>query len=1386
MSKPGQLTIILILTFVTNASAQTIKFFSSDRDLSNSMITAIAQDRSGLVWIATEDGLNRFDGLNFVTYRNRQNDPGSLLSSFVRTLYVDKSGRLWVGCINGLMLFDADKNAFNEIMLYRDTMRLRPHVTSIIENSGGDIMVATSGQGLIVVKKGQSTGHADMRLIPRLSSEFLEFIYEDFYGRLWIGTENQGLNLYNPSTNELTLFKHQPTKEGSISSNYITSIMEDYRRNIFIGTVNSGLNQFIETNNSFRVIPVSGASPYDMRVASLFADDKNNLWVGTSGQGLWRFNHQTETLQPHNIASTRFDVDKSKIHAITKDHEGNLWLGVFLKGVIFIPGKTNNFNTITYQQFSERSIGSGCITAIAQDPSGLMWVGTDTDGIYQIDHLRNQISNFQINSRLRESLPVSVTSLMFDQKGILWAGTSLDGFFSFNPKTGESRFFKNQPDNDNSLSNNKVQCISQDRQGNLWIGTSGGGLNKFDPATGLFTRFKHDPNNSNTLCNNWVNNVFCDSEGLIWIGTYNRVSVYNPKTGTFGMLGTGNGMLPNNIVYFINEDSAGNIWFGTNHGLARHNKQTNSSEFFSKDQGLTNNVITAFLEDNNKQLWISTHQGISCLSIVDGSVVNYFVHDGLQGNEFRRKAAYRTKKGELFFGGINGLTWFVPEQIHRDQHIPEVYLTDLIVQNNSVPIGQKVGNRVILKKSIEKTDTLKLSWQHKNFNIEFSTIGFSNPERITYQYRLLGFDDNWVSTGTTNRRATYTNLKPGRYIFEVRAANTANYSNARRLVVLITPPWWETWWFKIVYFALFTFIVYAVYHYIISRIKHRNELQHHEHQEKMNEAKMQFFTNISHEIRTPLTLIASPLEKLMSENKNDHLSKSYLLMSRNTHRLMRLVNQMLDVSKIDRDQMLISYAQTDLVKFIAEIMHAFDYLAEKKEIKYTFNTSLTEMVVWVDSNNLDKVLYNVISNAFKFTPNGGEIELNLKTGKNHENEGFLKEFAEITVSDTGPGIEDEKLGRIFERFYQSDNHASSNTGTGIGLHISRSLIEMQHGKIMARNRTSRSGCIFYIHLPLGHFHVANAQISKQPVLAMQRLVQEKTLEHIETAAETDENVLTAIKSKRKTGYKILIADDDEQMRAYLKDELGDFFSIIECANGKDALDAVHNKKPDLVVSDVVMPVMDGVALCRKLKSNPATSHLPVILLTSHPKNEDLGKALDVGADAYFVKPFNMGLLRKNINNLLVNRERIKIKYSPSGNISMKEKEFMSSDQALMNKIMQVIETRISDSMLSAETLSQEVGMSRVHLFRKLKKITGQSPSDFIRRIRLQKAARLLEENTGYIKEIAFEVGFTSLSYFSSCFHEFYGVKPSEFAKLKKEKTNEELTAITQNQQLTKT
>jgi len=1350
------------------AHPQPVKFLSSDLDLSNSMITYIAQDGNGFLWIATEDGLNRFDGLNFKIYRNIPGTTYSLTSNFVRSLYVDKSGRLWVGTINGLLRYNYMKDNFDEVEMFRDTTRLKPHVTSIIEMSSGNLLAATSGQGLIRIDKETLQGHADMNLIPRLSSEFLDVIFEDFYGRLWIGTENEGLNVFNPSTNEMKIFRFENDRPGSLSSNYITSIIEDHQRNILIGTANGGLNRFVEGRNTFEIVSSNTNRGSELPIRSLFADRRNNIWIGTSGAGLWKLPSGENTMAPHKVMHSRFDLTRSRIHAITQDSEGNLWLGVFLKGAVMIPGRTNNFNTITYQQFGDNSIGSGSIMAIAQDNQNQIWIGTDTDGIYQINLKNNNVRHFPLNSGHNGGLPVSITALAFDANGILWAGTAHEGFFSFNPRTGQSQFYRHDPANTQSLSNDKVQAIMIDNKGNIWIGTSGGGLNKYNPQTQKITRFLHSPTNPNTLCNNWVNKIFQDSQGLIWIGTYNRMSLLDPSTNTFQTFSTANGLLPNNIVYYITEDSQGRIWIGTNEGIAVYDKTKGSSQFYTTVQGLSNNVVTAILQDNQNDIWISSHNGITRIGKNATTFTHYFVHDGLQGNEFRRNSALKGNNGELLFGGINGLTWFVPSKIIRDNQVPPVYLTSLILLNQPVNLGERINNRVILNQSIEQTDTLVLPWANNNFSIEFSTIGFTNPERFTYQYRLLGFDENWINTGTNNRRATFTNISPGTYIFQVRAVDGQNFSEIREVFIRIRQPWWNAWWFRAIYIAVIAGIAFGIFRQVKSRLKQKQELMQLENQEKINDAKLQFFTNISHEIRTPLTLIAGPLEKLLSECTDAPSKKNLQLMTVNTQRLIRLVNQLLDVRKIDKGQVLVTYTQTDLVKFIQGIMDAFYYLAEKKDIKFHFSKPFEELHVWIDSNNFDKVIYNVLYNAFKFTPKGGEIEIHLRTTKNSFNEGFLKEYAEITISDTGPGIENENLHKIFDRFYKGSNNPESNPGTGIGLHLARTLVEMQHGRIFARNRTSRIGSVFYIQVPLGHNHVANAQISHTGTAQAVSEKSNSTLNlldgTIDQLNELEDTLTTESKARKRTTYKILIADDDSHMRQYLRLELEASFKVLECSNGKEALDIVHNYMPDLILTDVVMPIMDGVSLCRKLKSNPSTSHLPVVLITSRANNEDLVKALDVGADAYFIKPFKTELLKKNIYNLLINRERIKIKYSPEASIVMADKPVASADQALLNKIILIIESRLGDPQLSAEDLSRDVGMSRVHLFRKLKKITGQSPSDFIRYIRLQKAAQLLDGKKGFIKEIAFEVGFTSLSYFSKCFHEFYGIKPSEYSR----------------------
>jgi signal transduction histidine kinase/ligand-binding sensor domain-containing protein/AraC-like DNA-binding protein len=1360
---------LILFSALMEGNAQPVRFYSSDRELSNSMITKILQDKQGFVWIATEDGLNRFDGLTFKYYKNVRNDTTSLISNFVRTIGLDRQGRLWIGCINGLMIYNSQNETFREVRLFRDTIRLQPHVASILESGNGDMLIATSGQGLVIIKKGSDTGYVDLDISAKLSSEFLDCMFEDSSGKLWIGTVNDGINLFDPVTRQMKIFRHAEGQPNSLSNNSVSAICENQKGNILVGTLNGGLNIINPKENNFSIVPVSGGNEATLPVKCLLIDKNQTLYVGTDGKGCLKMNPKTGILEPRDILSTSFETEKSKIHTLTEDSEGNIWLGIFQKGALMISSLPNHFNTYAYQQLGQNSIGSGCIMGLSENAEGIVWVGSDTEGLYRLDIHKGNIQNINPDTGKGQAFSSTITCVYADDKGFLWLGTMLEGLIQFNPATGNCKYFRHESSDENSLANDKVQCITGDRYGNIWIGTNGGGIDRFNPDSRVFSHFVNNREDSyNSLCNNWVNTLFFDREGRLWIGTYNRLSIYDTRKGTFRMISSADKLIPNNIVFCINEDADGMIWIGTNNGLARYNPETRQSKFYTTSDGLCNNVICSILEDNNKKLWISTHMGISCYSKKDSSFTNFYVFDGLQGNEFRRNSACKTRHGELFFGGINGFTWFQPESIITENPIPEVYLTNLILFNKAVRAGEKLGNRTILKKAINETDTLLLSWQDKSFSIEFSIIGFTNPERYTYQYKMDGFDKNWLPAGTYERRATYTNLDHGEYVFNVRASDRKTVSATRKIIVRIMPPWWSTVWFRLLGLALILAFAGFIYQYILSRIMHKRELLRLENHEKINEAKLQFFTNISHEIRTPLTLIAGPLEKLISENKDKSLDRNYRIMSQNTHRLLRLVNQLLDIRKIDRGQLFIRFSPVNLVAFISEITRAFDHLCEKKQITFRFYHENENPEVWIDPDNFDKVIYNVLSNAFKFTPEKGEITLRLVTGKNPAEKGYLHHFAEISVTDSGPGINEEETTRIFDRFYQIGNQHQITPGTGIGLHLSKTLTEMQFGTISAENRTDREGSIFRIRIPLGREHVTESERNNTAENIALEGLSRHLPEYIDMSGEQVSEISNE-KPKTKTRYRVLIADDDQEIRKYISAELGNFFRMTHCSNGKEAFETILQEKPDLVISDILMPQMDGITLCRKVKSNPATSHMPFLLLTARTEDEYRNQGLDSGADAYIVKPFQTEYLKRTIFNLLMNRERIRMSFSPGGNLNAGKKPFSSVDETLMNKIVQIVEERIADPAFNTEVLSRETGMSRVHLFRKMKQITGQPASEFIRKFRMQKAAYLLAGNKGFIKEIANETGFTSLSHFSHSFREYYGISPNEYADKNAEK-----------------
>lgn len=1347
--------------------AQTGKFYSTDKELSNSLINAVYQDRKGFIWIATENGLNKFDGTRFSIYRHNATDSTSLKNNYVRTLFEDSRGNFWIGCINGLQRYDRATDNFHELFISRKDGRKNPHITSIIERRNGDLWIATSGQGAISLKKNNNPAsfHIETELTDRIGSNYLNVIFEDSRQNLWIATEEKGLYRYSPESKELKSYK----APYHIAGDDVSAICEDAHGQIFVGTLTKGLFR-LSSRQEGNFEPVLYQNRMNLNIRTLIIDTRGKLIIGTDGEGVKEYQPQQDIIVDSEINAGPFDFSKSKVHSLIEDKDHNLWLGIFQKGLILVPGISNKFDYYGYKSIHNNTIGSSCVMAIHTDEQATIWIGTDNDGLYAINDQGKQLRHYTHQAGNPQSVPGTILCLYEDSNQELWLGSYFDGLARMNKQTGTCQDATSLLQGNLNAGKPKVSCIIEDKNKNLWVGTYGSGLYKINLPTQHVTYYESTRNENddwsiNRLPNDWISYLLEDKEGMIWIGTYKGLAVLNPQTDNFINYKKQNNLLPGYVVYSLLESSNGEIWAGTSEGLVCLNKDRLTPVLFTTADGLPSDIICSLAEDEKKNIWISTHQGISKLNPPEKKFINYYEGDGLQGNEFTRTAVFKDKRGKIFFGGTNGVTAFYPEDITEIKKEMNVLITGFHVANRPVKKGDKSGNNVITDTAVMDTEQFTLAYNENTFSIDFSVLEFSNPDRISYQYKIKELGDEWISTQPGTNRVTYSSLKPGKYTFSVQARDHNNFSNIRTVTIAITPPWYQTWWAKVIWGCLGALLIYALTMYILSRIRHRQEVMRQKHMEQINEAKLQFFINISHEIRTPMTLIISPLEKLLAEHSEKQ--PVYLMIYRNAQRILRLINQLMDIRKLDKGQMHLKFRETDIVGFINDLMQTFNYQAQKKNITFTFEKELEgadSLKVWIDLNNFDKVLMNVLSNAFKYTHEGGNIEVLLKTGHNDAYRGALKDYFEIDITDNGIGIDKNKIEQIFERFYQIDNDMTqSNFGTGIGLHLSRSLVELHHGIIKAENREDGQGTRFIIRLPLGSNHLKAEELENPEEIGSEPTISQLPKDSIyETEEENKTNEYR--KPKAKTRYRVLIVEDDEEIRRYIRSELDSDFRIYECTNGREGLETILKEKPDLVISDVMMPEMDGITLCRKIKQNININHIPIILLTAKSKAEDQIEGLEIGADAYIVKPFNTELLRTTISNLIANRERLRGKLV--GEQQVEEKitkiEMKSNDEILMSKVMRTINDHLADPALNVEMLAANVGMSRVHMHRKLKELTNQSARDFIRSIRLKQAANLLREKNLSVSEVAYATGFSNLSHFSNTFRDFYGISPSEY------------------------
>lgn len=1343
---------------VFTAQAQVSVLYTTEDQISSSLINDIYQDKQGFIWISTEYGLNRFDGNEFIIYRHQDNDSTSLNNDYVHLTFEDSKGNLWAGTMGGLAKYNRNTNSFTSIPLYKGKQLVNSDITQIIEDEKGILWASSSGEGLFRILPEQAYGEC-ITAVNQLGFRHLSTLLDDGKGNLWIGGENDGLICYNTTNGTIKAFK-APV----ISENNISSLAKDEYGYIYIGTLTGGLNVYNPFTRQIRQIPYQGR--YNLQIKALTYMD-HQLYIGTDGEGLKLYDANKHEITDKQLENSRFEIGNKKIHSILFDHNKNLWLGLFQQGVVFIPTQHNPFQYYGLKSLHGSPFGTQCVMSIHQDKEGKMYIGTDNDGLYILDNKFRPLRHL-MPSKDTHSISNTILDIFQDSDGEIWLGSYTKGVAKLNAEQNSCTFIP-------ELMNERVFAITEGLDRTLYFSSFGRGLFAYNKDTKQLTQYKNSERNTfsqtdNELPNNWIRALYRDSHGLIWIGHFKGITCFNPKTKSFTDLTGKNCILHGCIGFVITEDHAGNIWAGTSNGLYKFDRKSKETIHYTQQEGLGNNIMCGICEDKVGNIWVSTFNGISRLDPKTQVFTTYHSEDGLQGNEFTRGAFFQSADGTIYFGGIYGITSFRPEQIINKRTVPPVVITDFKVSGQSVNTNTLSGGNPIVETAVTDATRFRLAHNDNTFSISFSTLQFAQTGQTVYKYRIRELNKDWQTTKSGVNSVTYNNLTPGKYTFEIYAIDHGCNSDVKTIAIHIAPPWFRSGWAYLLYCFLTGAIILAIIGYLQERVKQRKEMIERRHAEELSESKLQFFINISHEIRTPLTLIISPLEKLISNCENSELNKTYMMIYRNSQRILRLINQLMDIRKIEKGQMNLKFRETDLVGFIDDIVNTFSYTAKNKRINLTFHHQDEHLKAWIDLNNFDKVLMNLLSNAFKYTPEGGNIDINLRTGRDYDTPTALKKYIEITVSDTGIGLDEKQLEHIFDRFYQINNDITRNqAGTGIGLHLTRSLVELHHGTITADNRTDCRGSLFTVRIPQGCNHLRIEELDTSDNINLNSGTAVPAKRKRRTNSE-DEPLSPGLdmpqKQKTKYNLHILIVDDEKDIREYLRNELSKEYKVDVCNNGAEAYDFLLHNPVHLLISDVMMPEMDGITLCRKVRANANINHTPIILLTAKGRNEDLAEGMETGADSYIVKPFSIEVLRSTITNLIETRRLLKNKFSGAQEQSDKVQDVKvhSSDEALMERIMAVINKNLADPALSVEMVANSIGISRVHLHRKLKELTNLSTRDFIRNIRMHQAAKLLKEKRLSISDVAYAVGYSNLSHFSNTFKELFGETPKEYTQ----------------------
>jgi signal transduction histidine kinase/ligand-binding sensor domain-containing protein/AraC-like DNA-binding protein len=1449
----GLYSMILLLFLTAESTAQIkckIEHYSTEDGLSHDGVMNIIKDRDGFMWFGTWDGINRFDGHNFVTYKTRPGDSSSLKINRVDNIKEDKDGYLWLEVYdNQVYRFDKKNKKFLSVSNILSEMNIKNVLfTSVIMTGKNGVWLTTIDNGIYGVKNRLSAKPEITRYDLSSKDEFrlysnkVNFLYGDKQQNVWVGTE-AGLNCLTAGQSDT--YKNKVLTNALAKGLAYTSVTED-KQYLWFGTGDGQLIRYHKTSGALLKKKISDHKLNDLHIAgdgstiyatanlevitinktslhtsvssftgegpllSIYEDRSGLLWIEPEKHGLVKYNPITQTFKYFFQENDANFYNTAKEYKVFEDHNNRVWMSMKGGGFGYYNPRADAVEYFYNKPGSADHQFSNIVIWSYLDEAGVLWLSTRDRGIEKIIFQVNDFNHGLLVTKTLNKSDNEIRGIFSDKNQRLWISSKSGNLYVYDNGKKVEDIFVNKPPGSMGLVYNMIQ----DRSGTIWLGTKGKGLYRAVPTDKygsryVLTHYKADKYDVNSLSSDLIYSILEDNKGRIWVATYqyginllvpdgdkikfvnihnsfknypvgswkarhvqqhvngdiwvattNGLVIFDPDKGkpdnyafkSYGKIPGDKSSLGNNDAQYIYRDSKDRMWIATSGGglnkFLGTADQRLKFKVYTIEEGLPSDYILSIIEDKTHNLWLGTENGISKLNPEQERFRNYDSYDGLPKTGLSEASSLMLPNGDLLFGCINGYITFNPEAIIDQKIKAKIAFTNFQINNKDV-IPAEAGSP--LNVDINDAKNIELKYNENIISVDFTVLDYRSSNKQVYAYRLKGFDAEWHHVND-QRKATYTNLPPGKYIFEVKSLNADLYDSlpVKTLAISIAPPPWRTVWAYILYVILLAGLIEIARRIVVTMIRLRNRITV---EQRLTELKLSFFTNISHELRTPLTLIVNPIQEIARQENLSPKGQEYInVVSRNANRMVRFINQLLDFRKAQSGKMNLAVKYTDVLALVKDIGQHFSEVANEKHIELSISANVKELYAWIDAEKVDIVIYNLLSNAFKFTANHKIISIVIDK---------KDDFFTVSVIDQGIGVPNDKLNDIFELYYEVEKAPGNNLeGTGIGLALCKEIVKLHHGEIEARNNPD-AGLAVILRLPCGKHHIKDGENILSETSMVPKHIFQKPIDVI-----TNVEVSSSPREKEALPL-VLLVDDNNELRRFLADQLKEFYRVVEARDGKEGLEVALKLVPDLIMSDVMMPEMDGIELLDRLKSNVATSHIPVVLLTAKSSVENQIEGLKYGADYYITKPFQTNFILASIDNLLKQRKKVfESLLANKKTIELNPGEIVitSKDEIFLKEIIDIVENGMVDVEFNIDTVAESIGMGRTTFYKKFKSLTNLAPVEFVREMRLKRAKQFLDANGQNISEIAYAVGFNSAKYFSTCFKEEYGISPSEYLK----------------------